>query len=384
MASVGANNDPNLRRLLVLSCAVIGLDTAFFAVLAPLLPSLTRDMGISSADAGVLSGAYAAGVLVFALPAGWLTARIGQRNAVVVGLVGIGSFSTMFGFASNLHLLEICRFFQGASGALMWSGAMSWVIAASPSERRGAMIGVLVAAATVGELIGAPIGAIAESLGLELVFGAVGVLAALLIAVALKLPAPSRASIQPLGAALRLARDKRLLLAAWMLAAASLAFGVVVVMMPLRVDELGGSAALIAASFALGSIIEALLGPRVGAFSDRAGRGAPYILGAILGSAGLLLIAAVDVKLIVVAAMVVFAFGAGLAFTPSMAMATDVAAGRGLDQGYASGVTNAAFGGGQMLGAVGAGALAAQGYLLPALIAASVFGSAALLARRLA
>ena len=49
------------RRLLVLVCAVVMVETLFFAALTPLLPELSREFGLSKTGVGVLSGAYAAG-----------------------------------------------------------------------------------------------------------------------------------------------------------------------------------------------------------------------------------------------------------------------------------------------------------------------------------
>jgi len=47
-----------MRRLLVLTSAVVFLDTLFFSAIAPLLPHYARDLGLTKAAAGVLAGAY--------------------------------------------------------------------------------------------------------------------------------------------------------------------------------------------------------------------------------------------------------------------------------------------------------------------------------------
>ena len=49
------------RSLLLIVGAVILVDTMFYAALAPLLPGLRHDLGLTKADAGVLVGAYALG-----------------------------------------------------------------------------------------------------------------------------------------------------------------------------------------------------------------------------------------------------------------------------------------------------------------------------------
>lgn len=361
-----------MRPLLALCCAVVFIDAAFFAALAPILPSLKRELGLSELAAGVLSGSYGAGVLVFALPGGWFAARQGAKAAVLAGLAGMAVFSPMFGFARELIVLDVARFMQGASGALMWAGAMSWVITAGPVARRGALVGTLVAAATVGELLGAPIGALAHKLGTELVFGAVGAISLVLLVLTTWLPAPASSGQAGHAQLLATIRSTALLPAALLLGAISCAFGAAVVLGPLRLDALGGSAALIAAAFALGSVVETILGPQVGRLSDRVGRARPYIAGALLGACAIVAMSTLDSRALVFSAIVLFAFAAGLGFTPSLAMAADEASDAGLDQGYASGLTNVAFGGGQMLGALGAGLLAGSGYVLAGAVVAMI------------
>ena len=57
-----------MRRFLVLVAAVVLVDTMFFAVLSPLLPAYAASLGLSKSAVGLLAGAFAAGVLVAALP----------------------------------------------------------------------------------------------------------------------------------------------------------------------------------------------------------------------------------------------------------------------------------------------------------------------------
>lgn len=373
-----------MRKLLIICCTVVFIDATFFAALAPLLPTLSRELDLSTTAAGLLSGSYAAGILMMAIPGGWFAATRGARTAVLVGLIGMGIFSVIFGFARELWLMDAARFCQGASGALMWAGAMSWVITVGPPAKRGTLMGFLVAAATAGELTGAPMGALAHAVGMEIVFGGIGLLSFVLFAAALSIEAPAQSAVQPLRSVLAATRQSDLWPAVWLLAAASFAFGAVVVIAPLRLDLLGAGVATIAAAFACGSIIETLLGPQIGRISDRVGRARPYRAGALLGALAVVIVSQVDLLWAVFCAVILFAFAAGLAFTPSMALAADVAADIGIDQGFASGLTNVGFGGGQMLGAFAAGALAGSDYLVPAVITLGLLLSAALLAGRVA
>ncbi len=372
-----------MRRLLFLACAVVFLDVMFFAVLTPLLPSYQDDLGIGDGAAGILSASYAAGTLIVALPAGWLAARFGPRRTLIAGLVGIGIFSPLFGFADGLAVLDVCRFLQGASGALMWAGAITWVVSAAPRSQRGRVLGTVISAAVVGELMGAPLGAVAHEVGTEIVFGSVFFLALGLGALALTIPQVSEVEGQPVREAVTAFRGSNVWRGMVMLGGPSIAFGLMVVVAPLRMDDLGASPFLIAAAFGAGSVSEAIVGPIIGRYSDRVGRTAPFLFGIVVITAGIVAMGAFNVLSILVVSVVLVAFGAGLSFTPASTLITDAATSAGINQGYASGASNVAWGGGQMIGSAGAGLLAAaSGYLLPSLLVAILLIGVAAVARR--
>ena len=162
-----------MRRLLILASTMILFDVAFYSAIAPLLPDYVDDLGLSKAGAGVLSAAYAAGTLLASLPAGLLATRAGPRRTVIYGLGLLGLSSLVFGFGHQIVLLDAARFSQGVAGALVWSGALTWLITASPPERRGSVIGTALGTAVAGALIGPALGALAAEIGTEIVFSAV-------------------------------------------------------------------------------------------------------------------------------------------------------------------------------------------------------------------
>jgi DHA1 family multidrug resistance protein-like MFS transporter len=358
------------------------METTFFAVLTPLLPSYRDDLGLGDAEVGVLSGSFAAGTLLMALPGGWFAARYGPRRAMIVGVIGVGIFSTAFGFADRIEVLDLTRFLQGAFGALMWAGAISWAIAVAPRARRGQVMGTIIAAAVVGEMLGSPIGALAHAVGTEIVFSSVLILAIGITAVAMTIPPASEVERQPVDEALAAARRARFARTALVLAGPSAAFGMVVVVGPLRLDDLGATPWMIAGAFAGGSLVEALIGPWVGKFSDRVGRRLPYVAGLIVMSVAIAVVGMFSILPMLLIGVLLVAFGAGLAFTPASTLITDAATNAGLNQGYAAGAANVAWGGGQMVGAVGAGYLAGvAGYALPAVVMIAVLGVVWLIVR---
>src|SRR6187551_2610864 len=162
-----------MRRLLVIASTMILFDVAFYSAIAPLLPEYVDELGLTKAEAGILSAAYAAGTLLASLPAGFVASRVGPRRTVIMGLLLLGCSSVAFGFADQIYLLDGARFVQGIAGALIWSGALTWLITTAPEENRGSIIGTALGTAVAGALLGPALGAIAGSIGTEIVFSSV-------------------------------------------------------------------------------------------------------------------------------------------------------------------------------------------------------------------
>lgn len=354
----------------------------FFAILTPLLPSYRSEMGVGGGALGVLSASYAAGTFAMALPAGWVAARVGPRHALIAGLIGFGVVSPAFGLVRSIEALDAIRFIQGASGSLMWAGAFSWIVSAAPKAERGRILGTVLSAAVVGELMGAPLGAFAYQVGTIWVFGSVPIVALALGVVSLTIPPATEVANQPIREGISALRASNVMRGLLMLGGPASAFGLLVVVGPLRMSELGASPAVIAAVFVTGSLSEAILGPWIGRHSDRVGRSAPFIIGITVMAVGVLMLGAFDLLPLLALAVVLIAVGAGFAFTPANALITDGATSAGLSQGYATGLTTVARGGGKVVGSVGAGILAGQaGYFLPALIVALILLGVAALSR---
>jgi len=140
------------------------------------------------------------------------------------------------------------------------------------------------------------------------------------------------------------------------------------VLIPLRIDSLGGGHGVIAGGFIAGAAIEAVLAPAAGRIADRLNRRLPYVVGiAICGVAMLTLAVAMSLGL-VVAALLLSSIGAGFCFAPAMTLVSDVAEESSLHQGFAAGVTNMAWASGQVIGGIASGAVAsAAGFAVPSL-----------------
>ncbi len=351
----------------MLVCAVLLMESFFSAVLTPLVPAYRNELGLTDGATGILVAAYAAGSLLLALPAGWFASRFNPRKAVIVGLLGVGVSSVLFGFAGQLTVLEVSRFLLGAFGTLLWAGGLSWAISSTPVAKRGQVMGTLLAAAVAGELVGPPVGALADEVGTEWVFGGTLVLALLLIAVARTVPAAAEADGQTAREAARAVTASGV--RAWLLAmiaviGPSIALGSILLLAPLRFDDLGLSAWLLAGMFLAMSVVEMIVGPIVGRVSDRRGRRKPYLIGLAIMASCLVPVAFATSPWVLAALLAVYSAGSGFAFTTSMTMVTDLATRAGLNQGYSSAASAIGWAGGVIIGAIFGGLLVgAVGYL---------------------
>ena len=347
-----------MRRLLVLASAMIFFDVAFFAAIAPLLPGYVDDLGLSKAQAGILSAAYAAGTLAASLPAGYVASRVGPRRSVICGLLLLGVSSLVFGLVDQIALLDSARFTQGIAGALIWAGALTWLITAAPEESRGSVIGTAVGTAVAGALLGPAIGALAASIGTGPVFGSVLVIALGLAYAASRLPESGVPERQDLRAVAAMLLSRPVVVSATFVAVPSVMFGAIEVLVPLRIDALGGGHGVIAAGFIAGAGLEAVLAPLAGRFSDRVGRRTPYVVGLSICAAAMVGVALAASLGAVLAALILTSLGAGLCFAPALTLLSETADSSGLHQGLAAGLSNMAWASGQVVGGVGGGVVA--------------------------
>ena len=367
-------NARELRLLFVVAGAVIFFDTVFYAAVVPLLPSLTRELHLSKASAGVLTAGYAAGTLVGSLPGGMLAERYGPRVTLYAGLTMMGGASLAFGLLNNIALLDAARFVQGLGGACTWAGSMVWVILVAPPERRGSAIGGALAAGIAGALVGPVVGTLAHALGRGPVFSAVLLVAAGLAVALTILPAPPTPPPRRAGPSLaRQLRRPAIALGMWLVALPAVASGAINVLGPLRLGQLGAGAAAIGATFLVAAAAEASISPMVGRVSDRRGRIFPLRIGLAAAAIALLLFTLPQTGLLLAVVIVFETVALGAFWAPAMAMLSDAADAHGMSQAYALALINFAWAAGQILGAGGGGALAkAAGDAVPFALASAL------------
>lgn len=346
---------------MLFSSAVVLVETIFFAALSPLLPGFVDELGLTKWQSGLLVAMYALGGVAGAIPGGIAASRVGVRATILAGLAVLAGTSVAFGLAESYWALCLTRFVQGFGGALSWTAALAWLVSAAPRDRRGELIGVAMAAAIGGALLGPVLGGAASHFGRGPAFAGVAVLAGALAVVALRLDPPVRGEPQPLGMLLVALRSPLVLAGMWLLLLPAMLFGTLSVLTPLQLDRLGWGTLGVAATFFVTAAVEASLSPAVGRWSDRRGRLAPIRFGLVASAAVSLTIPWIGERWVLSVFVVLAGISYGVFWAPSMAMLSDGWEAAGVEHGLGFALMNFAWAPGNVVGTAVGGAVADVG-----------------------
>jgi predicted MFS family arabinose efflux permease len=361
-----------VRRLALLVGAIVLVDTMFYAAITPLLPRLADELDLGKNGAGVLAGAYAAGVLVGSLPGGWLAARVGVKATILVGIALMSVSGLAFAFGSAIALLDGARFLQGVGAACSWAGGMAWLAGEAPPERRGEVIGGVLGAAIFGVQLGPVLGALATAIGREAAFST-----AVLFGIALGAWAwitPSRPVAEVLTTPAAALRQRSMLAGMWLTALPAAAFGVIDVLAPLRLDALGATSLALGVTFFAAAGVEAIVSPTSGRAADRLGARPVLRVGLAIGLVALAVVHLPGTAWLLAVVVVLVCGLLGVLWVPAGLLLTGGADRIGLDSAYAFAFFNLAWAGGFTVGAAGGGALAqASSDAVPYLLLAAAY-----------
>jgi MFS family permease len=346
-----------MRRLLALVSSIIFVDALLFTALTPLVPAYADEFDLSKVGAGLLVGAYGAGALFGGIPGGVAAARFGPKRAVVAGLVLLSVSSFAFALADSALALGAARFVQGIASTATWAGALAWISVVAPRERRGEVIGTAFGVAIFGAILGPVFGGLAELVSIELAFVVVGAVV-LAFAGFASLGEPAQRESTSFAGLGRAFRDQRFLGGLWLNMLPAMLFGLLIVLTPLALDDAGWGTFAIAAVFFGAGLVEVVLNPLLGRYTDRVGRLLP-VRAALVASTVVALGLAVSSTAALIAALVCAAsISFGSLYTPGMSLTSHRAESAGLAQGLAFGVMNTAWAFGELVGPTVGGTLA--------------------------
>ena len=278
-------------------------------IISPVLPLFANEFGVGATAIGFVVGIFGLSRLFLNLPSGMIGERFGRRLLMCGGLVlgAAGLFLT--GTASSIVFMALWRFVSGAGSAMYMTGAMSFIADVSTPGNRGRLMslqqGSLLLGTDLGPIIG---GFVAATLGYRWPFYMAGMLSgAAALWVVLRLPETRRepAAAQPVAAPRKARRGWDLRVVGRLLANPTFVLLSLFTMMVfftrtgsrqtimplLAVDRAGMSATSLGFLFTFMTTINLLLVLPAGALTDRLGRKAVIMPGALVPVAGLSLFA---------------------------------------------------------------------------------------------
>ena len=166
--------------LVLITACVTGIVTSVMMI-GPLLLDISRDLGISLAEAGLLAAAAAVPQALGSPLSGLLSDRLGRRPLIVFALGSVGVLAFAAALAPSFAALAAIRFAAGLLGSMAPTSLMAAVGDLFPSESRSRAMGWFNMGFSFAAIAGVPLmSALGGVLGWRWAFAAIGVLLLLL------------------------------------------------------------------------------------------------------------------------------------------------------------------------------------------------------------
>ncbi|MCL4840707.1 MAG: MFS transporter [Bryobacteraceae bacterium] len=117
---------------------------------------ITRDLGFSDAQMGLVFSAFALGYALAQIPSGWLADRFGPRIALAAVVAGWSALTALTGAAWSLTSMVVIRFLFGVGEAGAFPGSARAFVNWLPVGERGMANGVLFSGSRIGAALAFP------------------------------------------------------------------------------------------------------------------------------------------------------------------------------------------------------------------------------------
>lgn len=161
--------------------------TAFLTILtetmpAAVLPLMASDLERSSAEIGMLVGAYASGAAVASIPIIAATRAIPRRMLFVLALGVFCAANVVTAISSSYAIIFAARVVAGITSGVVWPMVAGYAVRLASREDMGRAISIAMTGSAVAMAIGLPIGSyLGEALGWRASFGLLALMALVLI-----------------------------------------------------------------------------------------------------------------------------------------------------------------------------------------------------------
>lgn len=166
------------RAFVALAFASAGGAVAQAGVMQTLIPAHARlSIGADETAVGFLISLAALAAFLAAFPNGIIMDRFGRKVSLVPALALLGAASFLLGIGDAYVVLALVVVVQGVGGAMAMTGTHAYAMDLAPADGRGAFLGMVMAAQSVGAIAGPAIaGALYEFVSPLSAFVAIGVL----------------------------------------------------------------------------------------------------------------------------------------------------------------------------------------------------------------
>jgi len=141
------------KNVIILSFALVIVSLGFGMVI-PIFPFYIERFGGGGKELGLLVAVAALTELIFGPVWGSLSDRVGRKPILMLGMMGYGLSSLLFGLATQLWMLYAARALSGVLSAATASTAMAYIGDSTSDEDRGGGMGILGAAGGLGLILG--------------------------------------------------------------------------------------------------------------------------------------------------------------------------------------------------------------------------------------
>jgi MFS family permease len=303
----------------------------FWACMASFLPVLplylTDTIGVNSQELGIVMGAFAVGLLLFRPQMGPLVDRQGLKRVLLLGIFVAAIAPLFYTVAPNAGLMIAVRIFHGLSIAAFTTSYSTITADLAPPENRGELIGYMSLVNPIGMALGPALGGYLQPLigGRQVFLIGSGIAALSLLFSSLVQVCPREPNAngpQVAQSSWKLLRSDRLKVPTISMTAVGLAFGVIIVYLPLFVKEQGltMNVGLFYTMTAIASFVIRLMSSKA---SDRLGRGLFITIGLLFYVVSMIMLWQADSVATVLAAGLVEGCGGGLVLPMMIVLLTD-------------------------------------------------------------
>jgi MFS transporter, DHA1 family, multidrug resistance protein len=260
-----------------------------FGIQAPAIPLIANELGAGNTAVGAMISVFALMRLFVSVPIGRLATKFGERRMMLWGIAMLAVTSVFAGLAQAVWQLILFRGLSGIGSAMYTVAAMSVLLRVASPETRGRAVGLFMGGFNVGLVAGPALGGALSLVlvprALFFVYGAIMVLSGFVAWRILAREGGERgvkgqSKINPIGVieAFRSSVFRAAVMANFSLGWIS--YGMRASLMPLfLLNVLDEGPEWIGISLALGSLVQVVVLPASGKFTDTVGRKFPLLVG---------------------------------------------------------------------------------------------------------